>query len=348
MTLKMRVAILGATGAVGQQLILRLADHPLFEIAQLSASESSEGLRFKEAAGWMLAQPLPDQIGEMIISSCAPQKSIPWTFSALSEKSARAWEIAHRDHGKIVFSASSAHRMLHDVPLIAAQVNIEHLSLIQEQRARHRGAIIAKPNCVVTGLALTLKALNERFGLEKVMCHALQSVSGGGFRGVAALEILDNLLPLPDEESKIEKETAKVLGAMQKGRVEPAQLAISARCLRVAITEGHLLAVEIATRKKVFKEQIVQAWSDWNETNKTCLNSQPEKSIEFIDHSLYPQPRFNRYAGRGMTTVVGSLRACGVLQWKYLSLTHNIIQGAAGGLVLIAEALREKELDCTL
>lgn len=340
------MAILGATGAVGQQLILRLANHPLFEIAQLGASPSSVGLAYKDAVCWMLPQPLSPHIAKVVISSCAPQKGIPWTFSALSESNARNWEIAHRDEGKIVFSASSAHRMLKDVPLVAAQVNAEHLKLIKEQKMRYSGAIIAKPNCVVTGLALSLKALHEQFGLKEVMCHAMQSISGGGFRGVAAFDILDNLLPLPDEEIKIEMETSKVLGKLQKGKIQPADFALSARCLRVPVTEGHLLAVEIATQQCASKDQIISCWKKWNEKVMNDWANRSVDAIQFIDHPLYPQARFNRFAGEGMTTVVGSLRKCGVLQWKYLSLTHNTIQGAAGGLILLAEMLESKTKDC--
>lgn len=333
---KISVAILGATGAVGQQLVLRLANHPLFEIAHLGASPRSEGKTFEELVRWMLPQALPSAINKMTVTSCLPKEDVPITFSALSNSQARIWEIAHRDKGKIVFSASSAHRMLEEVPLIAAQVNFTHIELIKEQIKRHSGAIIAKPNCVVTGLALTLKPLMEIFGLKSVMCHAMQSVSGGGFDGVAALEILDNLLPLPEEETKIETETKKVLGEIKSQKIELVSFDISARSLRVAVTEGHLLAVEFSTEKKATKIEIVKAWLEWNDyLFKTKISDQ--KAIMYLDHQLFPQPRYHRYAGGGMTTVIGSLKACSVMDWKFLSLTHNTIQGAAGGLVLLAE-----------
>lgn len=337
--MKIPVAILGATGAVGQKLVALLYQHPQFTIAQLCASEKSQGRPYCRAVHWLSPEPIPSELADTIITAPEPKKGPRWIFSALDGSVAHALELEYRNCGCLVFSASSAHRANREVPLIASQVNPEHLELARHQLLRYGGAIIAKPNCVVVGLALTLKPLAQRFGLEAVTVHSMQSVSGGGYPGVSAWDILDNLLPLPDEELKIESETPKVLGMVEGDGVVSTPIKLTARCMRVAVTEGHTLAIGVQLKRDVSKEQIVEAWTKFNALQNENVICNP--AIQFIDHAEYPQVRLHRQIGGGMTCVIGSLRPCPMLNWKYLALTHNTIQGAAGGLVLTAELAKD-------
>ncbi len=337
---KIPVAILGATGAVGQKLVALLHRHPHFTIAQLCASQKSAGKPYSRAVHWLSPQPIPEEIAEKLVTSPSPNSTVKWIFSALGSDVAHDLELQYRDFGCLVFSASSAHRSSGEVPLVASQVNPEHLQLLRRQMELYGGAIVAKPNCVVVGLALSLKPLAERFGIDSVTVHAMQSISGAGYPGVPAWDILDNLLPLPYEEQKVEAETPRVLGKLDAGKVTALPIKISARCLRVAVTEGHTLAVGVRFIKKAQRHEVIEAWRTYSaHEGSGCLATEKE-ALRFIDHPEFPQPRLHREVGEGMTCVLGSLRACNALDWKFLALTHNTVQGAAGGLIMTAELTR--------
>lgn len=338
---KIPVAILGATGAVGQQLVARLQDHPLFEIAELRASEKSVGQPYSSATTWRCRQSLLPKIAALEVTSSRPSSRIRWVFSALGASAARDLELQYRRAGCIVLSASSAHRLDDEIPLVAAQVNVDHLQLCQTQFAKYSGVLAVKPNCVVTGLAIALKPL-QAFGICEVLVQSLQSISGAGYPGVAAWDLLDNLLPLPEEEEKVEIESLKVLGSLKNGQITPADIKLSARCVRVPVLEGHFLAISARFVDRPTREEIVQRWRDCERVYSMKSEEGGPRALRYLDSPLRPQPRLDRDAGNGMTATVGSLRECNVLNWKFSVLTHNTIQGAAGGLVLLAESMQRQ------
>lgn len=287
----------------------------------------------------MLARPLKPAIAMIEVGTCRPNRRVKWVFSALNSKIARELELEYRNLGCIVLSASSAHRLNDEIPLVAAQVNLNHLQLCRSQFSKYSGALVVKPNCVVTGLTLALKPLQMAFGISDVFVQSLQSISGAGYPGVAAWDLMDNLLPLPEEEEKVEVESTKVLGSLNENQIVRANIRISARCTRVPVLEGHLLAISVRFLDTPNREQIARAWEEYQLTDADLGEPQVKRALVFIDTPTRPQPRLDRNAGGGMTTTVGCLRKCRVMDWKFSALTHNTIQGAAGGLVRLAEYL---------
>src|SRR5882724_10462099 len=346
MTRKIPVGILGATGVVGQRFIQMLENHPWFEVAWLAASDRSEGKIYSEAARWRLKTPIPPAVAAMKVSAATPDGAPKIIFAALDSSIAAEMEPRFADAGCAVVSNSSALRMQEDVPLVIPEVNGGHIKLIDIQawRKKSGGYVVTNPNCSAIGLVLALAPLDQKFGLETVMAVTMQAVSGAGYPGVASLDILGNVIPfIKNEEEKMEEETKKLLGQVNGKRIIPGAFAMSAQCNRVAVEDGHTESVSIRLKKKATAEEIIAAWNDYrSEPQELKLPSAPGRPVIYLDAADRPQPRFDVDLGAGMTTAVGRLRPCGVLDWKFTVLSHNTIRGAAGAAVLNAELLKAK------
>jgi aspartate-semialdehyde dehydrogenase len=343
---RLRVAILGATGAVGQRFIESLNAHPWFEITYLSASERSEGKPYGEACRWQLDSILPERVSSMPVNDIAPRGDIDLVFSALAASVAGDVEVAWAKSGVPVFSNARNHRMAHDVPLLVPEVNAEHLKLVGKQKSGRgypeSGFIITNPNCSTTFLAMALAPLERTFGLKRVSVVTLQAISGAGYPGLPSMDILGNVIPfIFGEETKMEEETKKILGEWVDGIVEPASFPVSAQVNRIPVLDGHTEAVAFELSGEVPIEEIREALTSFRgEPQRRNLPSAPERPIVFVDGSDRPQPRLDLYREKAMATLIGRLRTCPVLGYKMTVLGHNTIRGAAGGSVLNAELAR--------
>jgi aspartate-semialdehyde dehydrogenase len=346
-----KVGILGATGMVGQRFIQLLHQHPWFEIAWLAASDRSAGKRYDEACRWKLDTPLPAHIASMTLASNTPDETpgpdLPRIiFAALDAAVAHELEPKFAAAGCAVISNSSAFRMTSDVPLVVPEVNPEHLGLIERQSWRRDsgGYIVTNPNCCAIGLALPLAPLEQRFGIESLFVSTMQAVSGAGYPGVASLDILGNVIPfIKNEEEKLQEEIGKLLGTLKGDHINMLDARISAHCNRVAVEDGHTQCVSIKFKQRATHEEILAAWSAFTPLHAihegSDLPSAPAEPIVYIDNIDRPQPRLDRMLGHGMSVSTGRLRPCTLLDWKFVTLSHNTIRGAAGAALLNAELL---------
>ena len=323
-----------------------LEHHPWFEVAWLAASDRSEGKTYGEAARWRLKTPIPAAVASMKVSPATPEGAPKIIFAALDAAIAAEMEPRFAGAGCAVVSNSSALRMQSDVPLVIPEVNSGHIKLIDVQawRKKSGGFVVTNPNCSAIGLVLALAPLHQQFGLETVMAVTMQAVSGAGYPGVASLDILGNVIPyIRNEEEKMEEETRKLLGQMNGSKIVPGAFAMSAQCNRVAVEDGHTESVSIRLKSQSKQEEIIAAWNSFqSEPQQLKLPSAPERPVVYLEPSDRPQPRMDVDLGAGMTTAVGRLRPCGVLDWKFTVLSHNTIRGAAGAAVLNAELLKAK------
>ncbi len=323
-----------------------LERHPWFEVAWLAASDRSEGKIYSEAARWRLKTEIPAKVAGMKVSPATPEGAPKIIFAALDASIAAEMEPRFAEAGCAVVSNSSALRMQSDVPLVIPEVNPGHIRLIDGQswRKKSGGFVVTNPNCCAIGLVLALAPISERFGLETVMAVTMQAVSGAGYPGVASLDILGNVIPyIAKEEEKMEEETHKLLGQMNGTKIIPASFAMSAQCNRVAVEDGHTESISVRLKTKAKPEEMIDVWNSYrSEPQKLNLPSAPEKPVVYLGANDRPQPRFDVDLGAGMTTAVGRLRPCGVLDWKFTVLSHNTIRGAAGAAVLNAELLQAK------
>jgi aspartate-semialdehyde dehydrogenase len=346
MSNKLPVGILGATGIVGQRFIQLLEHHPWFEVSWLAASDRSEGKPYEQAARWRLKTAIPDRVAKMTVSPATPEGAPKIIFAALDAAIAKEMEPQFAAAGCAVVSNSSALRMQSDVPLVIPEVNSDHIPLIESQKWRREGGgfAVTNPNCSAIGLVLALAPLHARFELETVMAVTMQAVSGAGYPGVASLDILGNVIPyISNEEQKMEEETQKLLGKLNGNGIIPAPFAMSAQCNRVAVEDGHTESVSIRLKKKAQAEEIIAAWNEFHaEPQQLRLPSAPEQPVIYLQGVDRPQPRLDVDAGAGMSTSVGRLRKCNVLDWKFTILSHNTIRGAAGAALLNAELLKAK------
>src|SRR5882724_11586610 len=351
---KTPVGILGATGVVGQRFIQLLENHPWFEIAWLAASHRSEGKLYGEAARWRLKTQLPERIAAMRMSPANGAVSAPKViFAALDAGIAAELEPLFADAGCAVVSNSSAFRMHADVPLVIPEVNPDHLAIIETQswRKKSGGFIVTNSNCSAMGLVLALAPLQKVFGLQTVMATTMQAVSGAGYPGVPSLDILGNVVPyIPKEDEKMEEETQKLLwrleGAAGKAMsIVPAPFGMSAQCNRVAVEDGHTESITVKLGRTAKAEEIITAWTEFRGlAQELKLPSAPERPVVYLTAPDRPQPRIDVDCGRGMTSTVGRLRPCKVLDWKFTVLSHNVIRGAAGAAVLNGELLKAQGL----
>jgi len=341
---KIRVGVLGATGAVGQRFVELLADHPWFKLTALAASDASAGRPYAEACRWLLSSDMPSHVADMIVYETSPTIDCDLVFSALPGGMAGTVEENFAAAGYGVFSNASAHRQDSDVPLLIPEVNPDHLSLIATQRTRRgweRGFIITNPNCSAVMLTTALAPIHNEFGLRSVVVSTMQGLSGAGYPGVPALDALDNVIPfIGGEEEKLSLEPRKMLGKIRGENIEFADFTISAHCNRVPAREGHLETVSVALEKSVTPGEFLEAWRTWHPLPQQLnLPTAPQPALIVRAEPDRPQTRLDRDAGCGMAVTVGRVRSCDVLDIKFVVLGHNTIRGAAGASVLNAELM---------
>ncbi len=340
---KYRVGILGATGTVGQRFVQLLDGHPQFEVTALAASDRSAGKAYAEACAWKLTGQIPDPVKEIIVQPIEPPLDCDIVFSSLPSSVARETEEAFARAGYPVISNSSSYRMDEDVPLLIAEVNHDHVALIETQRKNRgfgKGFIVTNPNCAVVSFAPPLAALHRKFGVRSVAVTTMQAISGAGYPGVSAMDIADNVLPyIAGEEPKVEIESQKILGKLADGAVTNADFAVSAQCFRVDVIDGHTASVRVDLRDKATLEDVVAAMKEFPRLD---LHSSPERFIEVVDEPTRPQPRLDRDNGNGMTITVGRVFPDNVFDYRFVSLSHNTVRGAAGSAILNAELLISK------
>jgi len=343
---KIPVAVLGATGAVGQRFVQLLADHPWFEISALTGSDRSSGGKYSQVCRWVLDEDIPETIGEMTVRDSDPTLPARIVFSALPSRIARPLEPVFAEAGYVVCSNASAYRQETDVPLIIPEVNGEHLSLLERQRANRewQGLIVTSPNCTATGLVLPLKALDQAFGVRQVFVTTLQAVSGAGYPGVPYLDIIDNIIPnIPGEAEKIGQETKLLLGKMKDGERHSAEIGLSVQTNRVPVIDGHTVNMAVKFDRRPSPDEAIDVLARFRGSEGTSdLPSAPEFPILVRTESDRPQPRRDRNASSGMSVTVGSIRPCPLLDLRLISVVHNTLRGAASGSILNAELLVAK------
>jgi len=346
------VAVLGATGMVGQRFIELLQGHPWFELVGLGASERHGGRTYAEVSRWRLSgSEMPASAARLPVVSCRPEAlgGVKIVFSALPAEVAGDIEADFARAGVAVFSNAKNYRMAADVPLLIPEVNADHAAAVHEQRRQRNwsGYIITNANCSATPLVMALKPLQEAFGVKKVMVTTLQAISGAGYPGLSSYDILDNAIPyISGEEEKVERETLKMLGRWDEGYgFTDAAMVVSAHCNRVATREGHLECASIELVREVEAEEVIAAWENYQaEPQYLKLPSAPERALLYRREPDRPQTLRDRDTGRGMTVTIGRLRRCPILHYKFALLGHNTIRGAAGGSILNAELCVSKGL----
>lgn len=340
------VAVLGATGSVGQRFISLLDHHPWFKVVALAASDRSVGQKYSQAARWVLDDSMPDYARDMVVvpasTDCIDAQIV---FSALHTEIAKELEPQFAQAGAAVCSNASSYRRGEDVPLLLPEINADHIQLVKHQRQNKgwKGCIVTNPNCTSTGLTIALKALDSAFGLKQVFAVSLQALSGAGYPGVPSLDIMDNIIPNVangGEEEKVEWEPRKMLGAFKENKIELADITFSVHTNRVAVIDGHTVCASVKLDNPVEPDVAIQALRDFKaHPSAKELPSAPRPVIEVREEADRPQPRLDRLTGKGMTTVVGRVRRDPILDLKFVVLSHNTIRGAAGASIYNAELL---------
>lgn len=341
---KIPVAVLAATGAVGQRFVSLLENHPWFKVVAVTASERSAGQRYADAVSWVVPGEIPAGVADLVVRPTdADPGDVPLVFSALPADVAREVEPALAARGYAVCSNTSALRMDPDVPLLIPEINPDHIHLIPAQRQQRgwSGSIITAPNCSVTGFIFPMKVLHAAFGIEKVHVVTLQAISGAGYPGVASFDILDNVIPfIGGEEEKLEVEPRKLLGTVGNGAIELADMVVSPQVHRVPVMDGHTAALSIKLASKASIDQVKAALGSFAAPEGVGdLPSTPERPLILRSEQNRPQPRRDRDAGNGMSVSVGRVQPCLVFDVRLVALVHNTIRGAAGGAIQNAEWL---------
>ena len=349
---KMKVGVVGATGMVGQRFLTLLENHPYFEVTALAASARSAGKTYEEAVGsrWKMKTPMPEQYKNMIVHDAANieemGKLVSFVFCAVDMKKdeIKALEEAYAKAEIPVVSNNSANRWTPDVPMVIPEINDGHLEVIAAQRKRlgtKRGFIAVKPNCSIQSYVPALTPL-RKYGIKEVVATTYQAISGAGKTFKEWPEMIDNLIPyIGGEEEKSEREPMRVWGEVKDGAVVPAATpAITAQCLRVPVTDGHMAAVFVKFENKPTKEQILEEWKNFSGKPQSLgLPSAPEQFITYFEEDNRPQTGLDRDLYAGMGVSCGRLREDSIYDYKFVGLSHNTLRGAAGGAVLIAELL---------
>ncbi|MCS6889718.1 aspartate-semialdehyde dehydrogenase [Chloroflexus sp.] len=337
------VAVLGATGAVGQRFIQLLEGHPLFQVVALTGSERSAGKKYREVCRWVLDTPMPAAVADLTVLDADADLPAQLVFSALPSNVAGPIEQRLAAAGHIVCSNASNHRMEPDVPLVIPEVNPDHLQLIPVQRRRRGwpGVIVTNPNCTSTPATMVLRPLLDTFGVRRMLLVSMQALSGAGYPGVPSYDIVDNVIPfIGGEEPKLEIEPQKMLGQLRDDTIVPANFTTSAHCNRVPVLEGHLVCLSIELEQKATPDEVATVLRQFRGLPQELrLPTAPEQPIIVRDEPDRPQPRRDRDAGRGMATVVGRIRPCSLFDIKLIALSHNTIRGAAGASILNAELM---------
>jgi aspartate-semialdehyde dehydrogenase len=341
------VAVLAATGTVGQRFVSLLADHPWFKVQVVTASERSAGQRYADAAPWVVPGDVPSETADLIVQPTddagALGSEVRLVFSALPTEVAREVEPELAAAGYLLCTNASAMRMVPDVPLLIPDINPDHVYLIDAQREQRgwEGLIVASPNCSTTGVVFPFKALQDAFGLRRAHAVTMQAASGAGYPGVPSLDMLDNVVPyISGEEEKVENEPRKMLGQLVDGAIEMAEMTISAQTNRVPVVDGHLAAISVELGREASIPEVVEAMRTYQAPQAVRdLPTAPEYPIVVRDEPDRPQPRRDRDAGYGMVITVGRIQPCPVFDVKLVSLVHNTLRGAASGAILNAEWL---------
>ena len=357
--MKRKVAIIGVTGAVGQEFVLSLKDHPWFEVTQIAASERSAGKNYVDAIRdpdsgiikWEVGGEIPEYIKGMTVKKIDEINAaeLDLVFSAVESNAARDIETKFAKDVPVI-STSSAYRYEDDVPILIPGINDEQSELLEIQKKNRgwKGWIAPLPNCTTTGLVITMKPLYEKYGVKKVMMTSMQAISGAGRSpGVSAMDVIDNIIPyIPKEEGKVRIETRKILGKLKDGKIEPADIRVSCTCTRVPVIDGHTESVFVETEKEVDPKNAKETYEQYNkEISVAGLPSAPKDYYVVHEDPTRPQPRIERHVGDGMTTTIGRLEKEELFDHglKYMLFSHNKKMGSAKGAVLLAEMLYKKD-----
>lgn len=338
------VAILGATGAVGQKFVHLLRDHPFFSIQELVASERSAGKPYHEACHWLESEPIPQDITSIPVLPTSAELKSSILFSGLDSSVAGELEQGYAEKGHIVISNAQSHRMNALVPLVIPEINWDHLPLVRQQGTK--GKIITNSNCVTMFLTLALAPLHQNWGIEAVNVTSLNAVSGAGYPGVASLDILGNIIPyIKGEEDKVETEPQKILGTLTAEGVRPADFPITAQCMRVPVINGHLSSVSVQLQQKASIPEIKEAMQGFSGPSQVrTLHSAPHHPIILTEEVDRPQPRIDTAHSKGMVAIVGRVRPCTLMDVKFIVCGHNTVRGAAGAAIFNAESYLAAEL----
>lgn len=357
---KLKVGVIGATGMIGQNYLRLLANHPWFDVVYLAASPSSAGKKYRDAVAgrWHMLEGIPEKFRDIVVEDAGIVEKVvgrcSLIFSAVEmEKQAiSALEAEYASKGFAVVSNNSAHRSTEDVPVLIPEINPDHLDIISDQQKRHgwsQGFIVVKPNCSIQSFMIPIYALMKAgYAVDKMIVTTLQALSGAGYPGPSAIDLVDNTIPyIPGEEEKSEVEPIKILGKIKNGRIMPNEsIKISAHCNRVAVTDGHTACVSIQfAGKKPKMEEVISIWQNFTALPQELkLPSAPIPPVIYREELNRPQPRKDRDAGNSMAITVGRLRKCNVFDYRFTGLHHNTVRGAAGGSILTAELLKAKGL----
>lgn len=349
---KVRVGIVGATGMVGQRFITLLHEHPEFRITVLAASSRSAGKPYAEVMKdrWAMAQGIPEEVGSMVVQDAQEVQAVcdlcDFVFCAvdMDKKLILQLEEEYARAETPVVSNNSAARGLADVPMIIPEVNAAHTAVIAAQRKRlgtGHGFIAVKPNCSIQSYVPALSPLRQ-YGIKQVCVSTYQAISGAGKTFASWPEMVDNCIPfIGGEEPKSEQEPLKIWGEVREGSiVNAAAPVISAQCIRVAASDGHMATVSVSFERPPSEEQILQAWQSWRtEAQQLALPSAPTPFVTYFEQQDRPQTKLDRDVGGGMGVAIGRLRKDTIFDYKFVCLSHNTVRGAAGGALLMAELL---------
>ncbi len=350
----LKIAIVGATGIVGQQAIVSLLNHPWFKITKLAASERSAGKSYREAlkdsngsSRWWCTEELPDEIAALPVEDAAnfDPTSVDIIFSTIDASAAKVLEPKYALTTPVI-STASAFRYESDTPILVGGINMEQAQLLasQQQNRGWKGFIAPKSNCTIAGLVVSLKPILDKFGVKQVVMTSLQAMSGAGRTpGLSAMDMMENVVPyISGEEPKVETEPQKILGTLAGESIQPATFPISATCTRVPVLDGHLVCAFVQTEKPCSPETVKEAMVNFGKDFSALgLPSSPLHLIEVTDDPFRPQPRLDRERGGGMTVTVGRIRKDPIYEngIKYVCLAHNTKLGAAKGALQTAEYL---------
>ena len=351
-----RVGVVGATGMVGQRFVSLLEGHPWFHLTVVAASARSTGKTYEDAVGdrWAMTTPMPEFVKKMIVLDASDVQAVAaqvdFIFCAVDMKKdeIKALEEAYAKAECPVVSNNSAHRFTPDVPMVIPEMNADHLEVIPAQRNRlgcKRGFIAVKSNCSLQSYVPAFAPLMDEFGVSKALVCTYQAISGAGKTFETWPEMVDNLIPyIGGEEEKSEKEPLKIWGKVQDGEIVPTSSpAITAQCLRVACSNGHMAAVFVSFDRKPTIEQIKEKWAAFaGEPQKLQLPSAPKQFLHYFEEPDRPQTKLDVNLENGMAVSIGRLREDTQYDYKFVCLSHNTLRGAAGGGVLLAELLAAK------
>ncbi|MCG8453413.1 MAG: aspartate-semialdehyde dehydrogenase [Spirochaetales bacterium] len=335
---KIPVAVLGATGTVGQKFITLLENHPWFTVSELVASPRSAGKTYEEACAWKQDKPIPTEIAKKTVLAAGESLESRILFSGMDASVAGPIEEDYANAGHFVVSNAKNHRTDSDVPIIIPEVNADHFEIIKKQP--YKGAIVTNSNCVVMPLAMVLSPLDKAFGVEWVQLTTLQAISGAGYPGVASYDILGNVVPfIGGEEPKVECEAQKIMGRLENDHIVDADFVVSAQCTRVPVVDGHTETASIKFKKKPTPDQVKEILRNWKSMpQEKKLPSAPENPVIVFEEENRPQPARDIWLQGGMAACVGRVRECPIGDIKMVIMGHNTVRGAAGAAILNAEA----------